>query len=316
MANLHTSHEICKFLIQVLKFISKDNFAFYLEVADESRFKDDQIFSTKKLFHTFSTKKLLEVAGSGESRWQGCDKCSLPPDCHDCHDDGHCTIIWRQHNNILNLMSKWAKWPPAFTSREYKHFNWNLLCAAVSLPAGVMSEWFNKDTSGDSSCHVIVLIHLYIDTDWLLRLKIKDISSESNFMLCNCPHPSFYWEKQTHLETLTFDTLLNIQLLITFFPVLFGVFSWHICIFIPFPCFPYALQTHTLVEQYLRVVWKLMLFLHPLRRVQSHISRKSPWVSFLPIKTGRKAIGWDAISRNSPSSSFTKTSVYKTWSCG
>ena len=167
MANLHTSHEICKFLIQVLKFISKDNFAFYLEVADESRFKDDQIFSTKKLFHTFSTKKLLEVAGSGESRWQGCDKCSLPPDCHDCHDDGHCTIIWRQHNNILNLMSKWAKWPPAFTSREYKHFNWNLLCAAVSLPAGVMSEWFNKDTSGDSSCHVIVLIHLYIDTDWL-----------------------------------------------------------------------------------------------------------------------------------------------------
>ena len=37
-------------------------------------------------------------------------------------------------------------------------------------------------------------------------------------MLCNCPHPSFYWEKQTHLETLTFDTLLNIQLLITFFP--------------------------------------------------------------------------------------------------
>ena len=93
MANLHTSHETCKFLIQVLKFISKDNFAFYLEVADESRFKDDQIFSTKKLFHTFSTKKLLEVAGSGESRWQGCDKCSLPPDCHDCHDDGHCTII-------------------------------------------------------------------------------------------------------------------------------------------------------------------------------------------------------------------------------
>ena len=175
MANLHTSHEICKFLIQVLKFISKDNFAFYLEVADESRFKDDQIFSTKKLFHTFSTKKLLEVAGSGESRWQGCDKCSLPPDCHDCHDDGHCTIIWRQHNNILNLMSKWAKWPPAFTSREYKHFNWNLLCAAVSLPAGVMSEWFNKDTSGDSSCHLIVLfISIFILTPidfWGKRLR-------------------------------------------------------------------------------------------------------------------------------------------------
>ena len=38
MANLHTSHEICNFLIRLLKFISKDNFAFYLEVADESRF--------------------------------------------------------------------------------------------------------------------------------------------------------------------------------------------------------------------------------------------------------------------------------------